>query len=134
MAKESIVFPFADGLKDVKVGDLVYFVNRNHFYTNRYPTISDLHELKVSKIGSKYLFVIYRTGKEAGSFNIINGKENSPYTGGKLYSSIESFENAMKESKVIEKVKESVRVKLNTLTYPEAMVLAQALNISWTVE
>lgn len=128
MSKKEVLFKFRDGIKSVKIGDIVVAVN----YNRKEPS-----EYVVTHIGKKYLGVGYcRNGvfslKPVNQFDLKTGDEHSNRgTPDSLYSNMEELKRAKLEAQTIDEVYSRLGNRYlsnNRVTYNKAVRILAILN------
>lgn len=98
MADKKVMFKFGDGLKEIKVGDQVYWISGER--RNGGP-----RDLFITRIGRKLIDVDHSMDRQYGNpdqYYLETGYLKSDYSsGGRLYSSKEAYERSVKEREVI---------------------------------
>lgn len=92
MKEKTVMFNFADGPKEIKVGDTLY-------YPSQRSRIGIVYE--IVKIGRDLITCDDSRGTK---FYIQTGRSKSKYSGGQAYSSEESYYEFLKISKYIREV------------------------------
>jgi len=111
---------FADGLKEITEGMQVAY--------DKGKSGRHLHVIQstVTKIGNKFV-----TLDNGDKFYIENGKQQTEYVSGELYSSIEAYQESKMQDKVIREVQS--RLRDVRLTYPQALEFQKLLDIHFPV-
>lgn len=114
----SKIMNFADGPQEVSVGMKVVHSNGQggrHFR---------LSETEIEKVGNKLI-----TLKNGTKWYLEDGRMQTEYTSGSIYSSKAAFEKAIAEGKVIDTVKTQLRSYGYGMTYEQAIKIAEILNL-----
>lgn len=120
MAKQSVMFKFRDGLKEVKVGDPVLLVGGRRR--------GDM-EGKVSKIGNK-LITVEHGGYGESQFYIENGQQKTEYSGDSIYSSKLAYDESLLDDKSLRALKRLLeRSSAYELKQKQILEAVQALGL-----
>jgi len=115
MAKEKVIFNFADGPKEIKVGDTFIAVHPND-------SRRGVSKFKVDKIG----ITLITAGRE--KFYIATGRRQTEYTAEEAYSSEEAYQIIRKQDSFIRKVRNHFDYR-SKITYEQAVKIAEIIGL-----
>jgi hypothetical protein len=120
MAKESIIFNFKDGAKEVKVGDIIVEVD------DCLPLNKKFTDFQITKIGNKLVTAQMRFGGLCGrdnQFYIETGRMKSNYPTKPTYSSSKAYHEYKNQQTIIATAASYAR----TATYEQAVEILKIL-------
>lgn len=122
MAKDSIMFNFADGARDVKVGDRIFEIDS--LRSGR----TDITPFTIIKIGNKLVtvqqsFYGVPSGRE-WQFYAETGRKKSNYSTYRTYSSVEAYEEVKTQNLTIERARNYTN---GVITYKQAVEILKIL-------
>jgi hypothetical protein len=111
------IMAFADGSKEIFEGMVVAVTNGDSGKHLRVSTI------EVTKVGREFVSL----GSRGLKYNLVTGREKTDYVSGRIYSSMDAYNEYKKQESVINKVQSYLRNC--QLSFEQAKQIATALKI-----